>query len=63
MMKRILYSPKIVKNHFGVLIELSNQERFLIHNSPYNEGFLGQEIIIDEIQMSPGRWEVHTQWK
>lgn len=61
-MKRIPGSFFASMNHFGVKLELSNSEVFLIHNSPSNKGKLGNEIIIKEEQMYPDKWEVHTPW-
>ena len=35
-------------NHFGILLELENGERYMIHNSPSNIGEKGHEIVIRE---------------
>ena len=59
-------------NHYGVLIELDNGERYLIHNSPNN--FIrhaetkpkgGHEIISTDESIrenSKNRWELYHDW-
>ena len=57
-------------NHYGVLLELENGKKYMIHNSPnnlYREGDdpeHGHEIIISEdaIAQKPDKWEVQIEW-
>ena len=62
LIKRLSPPPLTPLNHFGILVELLNGERFLIHNSPGNKGHSGTEIVVYEKNMSK-LWEQHQQWE
>lgn len=48
LLRRLSPPPFTPLNHFGILVKLSNGEKYLIHNSPGNEGEHGNEIIVHE---------------
>ena len=48
-------------NHYGVMVELENSQRFVVHCSPSNEGELGHEIVISENSLT-SKWETFTEW-
>ena len=48
-------------NHYGVMVELENFQRFVIHSSPNNLGEGGHEIVISENSLT-SKWETFTDW-
>ena len=57
-------APRILRpiNHFGVMVELENGQRYVIHNSPNNVSLRGyNEIVVREDTLGY-KWEKLLDW-
>jgi len=57
-------APKLLRplNHFGVMVELENGMKYVIHNSPNNVSPRGYHEIVVRDETLGYKWELFLDW-
>ena len=62
LIKRISFRVLTPTNHFGILVELENGSKYVLHNSPGNINSKGTHEIIVREEVLNYKWEAVSEW-